>query len=124
GQYPGLPGNEGCLSKSHTRNNEGATRHIAEPRRIATAEIFIQRQFDKPATRDGFSRRKSHHRKTLTALRNKASPSPSWASPSRVQRGCCVGRTWRSGCGIKPSTRPVASHNPATAPCEPLGLRG
>src|SRR5947207_15376654 len=67
---------------------------------------------------------RSYHLKNSTALRNNRSPSPSEANPSRVHCGCCVGNTCRSGCGIRPNTRPDASQTPATSPCEPFGFTG
>ncbi len=57
-----------------------------------------------------------------------ASPAPSAAGsrPSLqrllAQEGCCVASMNRSGCGISPKTRPVASHTPATSASDPLGL--
>ena len=45
-------------------------------------------------------------------------------SGRRVQRGWCQGRMFRSGCGIRPKTRPVGSQTPATPSAEPLGLAG
>ena len=37
-------------------------------------------------------------------------------------RGCWRGTMWFSGCGIRPSTMPVASHTPAMSATDPLGL--
>ena len=60
------------------------------------------------------------------ALRSetRGKPSPTSRAGSRVHRGCCVGSTNRSGCGISPNTRPVSSQTPAIFPIAPLGLSG
>ena len=63
-------------------------------------------------------------RKYSTALRNTRSPSPGSRPSPRVQRGCCVGSMCRSGCGIRPQTRPVASHMPATSADRAVGIVG
>src|SRR5262249_43380138 len=94
------------------------------PRGAAGSQILAQGQFDQAHTSGGFGRGEAAHWKNSTALRNRRSPSPSGASPSRGQRGCCVGRTCRSRGGIRPSPPPLTSHRPATSPCEPFGLTG
>ena len=63
------------------------------------------------------------HLKNATAFSKIASPSPRWCC-LRVQRGCCVGSMCRSGCGIRPKTRPVSSHRPATFNWAPFGFAG
>lgn len=64
------------------------------------------------------------HPKYSTALTNTARPSPVVSVSGRVQRGCWVRSMWRSGWGIRPNTRPVASQRPATLAIEPFGLSG
>lgn len=63
------------------------------------------------------------HAKCPTARRKILKPSGSPRRP-RVQCGAFVTVTYRSGCGIKPRTRPVSSVRPATFPMLPLGLSG
>jgi hypothetical protein len=59
-----------------------------------------------------------------TALRKGLVPSASFGAVPAWNLGDCHGNWFRSGCGIRPSTRPVGSVIPATSSVEPFGLNG